>query len=85
MGVFGFPTLQGALPAHLVAAQIDGPQARSSRHRMVIAETIATHPANVTHRFHRRPEIPITVFKASCGAVLERVPDAEARAHHAPG
>ena len=29
-------------------------QARSSRRRMVIAETIATHPANVTHRFHRR-------------------------------
>jgi len=55
MGVFGFPMLEGALHGDLVAAQIDGPQTRSSRRRMVIAETIATHPANFTHRFRRRP------------------------------
>ena len=56
MGVFGFPMLEGALHADLVAVQIDGPQARSSRRRMVIAETTVTHPANFTHRFRRRPQ-----------------------------
>jgi hypothetical protein len=37
MSVFGFPVLEGALHADLIAIRIDGRQARSSRRRMVLA------------------------------------------------